>query len=123
MCSFSVAAATTRSLRVVHYKHTAKIAAHARVVRLHTQKLLKLQREIKREAAVIVGADYKECHNVGYDEYGSMASQRAIDDGAVSMPIFLGETTKFSRGIAEGSRKPGHILRTFLSYKRYYEHS
>ncbi len=35
--------------------------------------------------------------------------------------IFLGETTKFSRGIAEGSRKPGHILRTFLSYERYYE--
>jgi hypothetical protein len=32
--------------------------------------------------------------------------------------IFLGETTKFSRGIAEGSRKPGHILRTFLFYER-----
>ncbi len=28
-------------------------------------------------------ADYKECHDVGYDEYGSMESQRAIDDGAI----------------------------------------
>jgi hypothetical protein len=36
---------------------------------------------------------------------------------------YFGESTKFSRGIAEGSRTPGHILRTFLSYKRYYERS
>ncbi len=54
---------------MVHHKHAAKIAAHARVVRLHAQKLLKLQREIEREAAAIAGADYKECHDVGYDEY------------------------------------------------------
>jgi hypothetical protein len=42
---------TTRVLRALHHKHSAKAAAHARVVRLHTKtqpKLLKLQQEIER---------------------------------------------------------------------------
>jgi hypothetical protein len=90
MHSSSLTAATTRALRVVHHhKHTAKIAAHARVVRLHAQKLLKLQREIEREAAAIAGASYKECQDVDYDEYGSMESQRAIDDGAIRGPSLV----------------------------------
>jgi hypothetical protein len=70
----------------VHRKHAAKIAAHARVVRLHAQKLLKLQREIERKATAMAGAAYKECHDVGYYEHGSMESQRAIDDGAIRGP-------------------------------------
>ncbi len=27
-----------------------------------------------------------ECHDVGYDEYGSMESLRAVDDGAIRGP-------------------------------------
>ncbi len=50
------------------------------------KKLLKLQREIEREAAAIAGAAYKECHDVSFDEYGSMESQRTIDDGAIRGP-------------------------------------
>ncbi len=48
--------------------------------------LLRLQREIEREAAAIAGADYKESYDVGYDAYGSMESQRAVDDGAIVGP-------------------------------------
>ncbi len=84
--SSSVATATTRALRVVHHKHAAKIAAHVRVVHLHSQKLLKLEREIEREAAAIAGADYKEYFVIGYDEHGSMENQRAVDNGAIMGP-------------------------------------
>jgi hypothetical protein len=84
--SSSFAAATTRALRVVHHKHAAKIAAQARIVRLHAPRLLNMQREIDREAAAIAGAAYKEYHDVVYDEYGSMESQRAIDNGAIRGP-------------------------------------
>jgi hypothetical protein len=73
-------------LRVVHYKHAAKIAAHARIVHLHAKKLLKLEQEIKSEAVAIAGPDYKEYHDLGYDEHGSMESQRAVDDGSVNGP-------------------------------------
>ncbi len=34
------------ALRVVHHKHAAKVASHASIVRLHSKKLLNLQREI-----------------------------------------------------------------------------
>ncbi len=77
---------TTRVLRALQNKHAAKVAAHARVVCLHAKKLLKLQWEIEREAAAIAGADYKESYDVGYDEYGSMESQRAVDDSAIVGP-------------------------------------
>jgi hypothetical protein len=66
-----------------HHKLAAKVAAHARIVCLHAMKLLKLKRKIKHEAATIAGAAYKECHGVGNDEYGSMESQRSIDDDAI----------------------------------------
>jgi hypothetical protein len=52
-------------------------------VRLHAKKLLRLQREVEREAAAIASADYKESYDVGYDAYVSMESQRAVDDGAI----------------------------------------
>ncbi len=48
--------------------------------------LLKLQREIEHEAAAIACAAYKERHDVGYDEYVSMESQRSIDDDAIRGP-------------------------------------
>jgi hypothetical protein len=35
-----------QALRVVHHKHAAKVASHASIVRLHSKKLLNLQREI-----------------------------------------------------------------------------
>ena len=73
-------------LRVIHHKHAGQVAAHARLVRMHARKLLKLQKEIEREAVAIAGAAYKEYHDVGYDEYGSMESQRAVDDGCVAGP-------------------------------------
>ena len=73
-------------LRVIHHKHAGQIAAHARIVRIHARKLLKLQKEIEREAVAVAGASYREYHDVGYDEYGSMESQRAIDDGSVAGP-------------------------------------
>ncbi len=83
-CIPAAANATTRALRALHHKHAAKVATHARIVRLHAaKKLLRMQREIEREAAAIAGADYKESYDVGYDEYGSMESQRAVDDGAI----------------------------------------
>ncbi len=82
----AAANATTRALRALHHKHAAKVAAHARIVHLHAKKLLRLQQEIERDAAAIAGADYKECHDIGYDEYGSIESQRAADDGAVNGP-------------------------------------
>jgi hypothetical protein len=78
-----MAAATTRALRSVHHKPASKITAHVRVVRLHAQKLLKLQREIEREAAAVTGANYKEYYDIGYDEHCSMESQRAVDDGII----------------------------------------
>ncbi len=81
--SSAAANATTRALRALHHKHAAKVAAHARVVRLHAKKLLKLQQEIEREAEAIAGCDYKESHDLGYDEYCSMKSQRAVDDGDI----------------------------------------
>ncbi len=55
-------------------------------MRLHAKKLLRLQRQIEREAAAIAGADYKESYGIGYDEYGSMESQHAVDDGAIVGP-------------------------------------
>jgi hypothetical protein len=85
-CIPAAADVTTRVLRALHHKHAAKVAAHARVVCLHAKKLLKLQREIEREASAIAGADYKESYDVGYDAYGSMESQRAVDDGAIVGP-------------------------------------
>jgi hypothetical protein len=74
--------------RALHHKHAAKVADHARIVLLHAKELLRLQQEIEREAAAIAGADYKECHDMGYDsdEYGSMESQRAVDDGTIVGP-------------------------------------
>ncbi len=63
-----------------------KAAAHARLVGLHARLLVGLQRAIEREAARIAGAGFKARHDVGYDAYGSMASQRAVDDGAVRGP-------------------------------------
>jgi hypothetical protein len=35
------------------------------------------------ETAAIASAMYKKCHDVCYNEYGSMESQRAINDGAI----------------------------------------
>jgi hypothetical protein len=61
-----------RVLRVIHHRHTAKFAAHARIIGLHAKTLLKLQTQIKKEAVAIAFADYKEYYDVGYDEYGSM---------------------------------------------------
>ncbi len=73
----------------MHHKHAAKVAAHACIVRLHAKKLLKLQREIECKAAAIAGAAYKKCHDVGYDEYGSMESQRVIGVGAIKGPVSM----------------------------------
>ncbi len=55
-------------------------------MRLHAKKLLNLQQEIEREAAVITGTDYKECHNSCYNEYCSMENQRSVDDGNIRGP-------------------------------------
>jgi hypothetical protein len=104
----------------VHHKHTAKVAAHARVVSLHAQKLLKLQREIEREAAAIAGAAYKEYHDVGYDEYGSMESQRAIDDGAirgqglVDVVMLASSITTYATRVAGAAISPHAALRVML---------
>jgi hypothetical protein len=86
-------------LRALHHKHAAKVAAHARVVRLHAKKHLKLQREIEREAAAIACADYKESYDVGYDAYGSMESQRAVDDSAIVGPGLV-EVVELAASIA-----------------------
>ncbi len=58
---------------------------HARLVGLHAKRLVGLQREIERKAAEIAGRA-TNWHEVGYDEYDSMARQRAVDDGAVRGP-------------------------------------
>jgi hypothetical protein len=79
MRSSSATTATKRARRVVHHKHAAKVAAH-------WQKLLKLncgKGRLEHEASAIAGAACKERHDSGYDEYGSMESQRAIDDDAI----------------------------------------
>jgi hypothetical protein len=62
---------------------TTSMQPRSRIVPLHAKKLLELKREIEHEAAAIACAAYKECHDVGYDEYVSMESQRAINDGAI----------------------------------------
>ncbi len=72
-----------RALRVVHHKNAAKVAAHAYIIHWHAKRLVKLQAKIVEEARAIAGDDYKEHHDVGYDVYGSMESQRRVDDGQI----------------------------------------
>jgi hypothetical protein len=90
----------------VHHKDAAKVAAHARVVHLYAQKLLKVQRDIEREASAIAGAAYKECHNIGYDEYGSMESQRAIDDGAIRWQGLVNVIATYAARVAAAVTPP-----------------
>jgi hypothetical protein len=83
-CSTTAAAnATTRALRALHHKQTAKVAAHARIVCLHAKTLLRLQQEIEHEAATIACADYNEYYDICYDEYCSMESQSTVDNDAI----------------------------------------
>jgi hypothetical protein len=65
--SSSAVTATTTTTRAPSArcttKHSAKVAAHARIACLHAKKLFNLKREIAYEAAAI--AAFKECHDVG----------------------------------------------------------
>jgi hypothetical protein len=75
--------AEARALRVVHREHAAEVVVHARAIQKHAKKLVKIQARIDAKARVIAGDDYKEYHDVGYDVYGPMASQRLVDDGGI----------------------------------------
>jgi hypothetical protein len=72
-------------LRVVQHKYAARIAAHARAVECHALKLQRLHAKINAEATAIAGADFAEYHALGFDEYDSIAAQRADNENSCSV--------------------------------------
>ena len=73
-------------LRQVRHSMAPKVAQLARIVAMATKKLLKLHACMDEAARQIAGKNYRECHEVSFEEFPSIADQRKEDDGEVAGP-------------------------------------
>ena len=73
-------------LRALRHSFAARIAQQARIVAIASKKLLKLHASMDKTARKIAGPDYRQYHEVTFEEFPSIADQRREDDGAVQGP-------------------------------------
>ena len=70
-------------LRQVRHSMAPKVAQLARIAAMATKKLLKLHACMDEAARQIAGKEYRECHEVSFEEFPSIADQLK-EDGFVS---------------------------------------
>ena len=63
-----------------------KVAQLARIVAMATKKLLQIHVVMDVAASHIAGENYRELHEVGFEEFPTIADQRKEDDGEVTGP-------------------------------------
>jgi hypothetical protein len=68
-------------LRALRHEYARMIAHHALIVARASKQLIRLHKEMDAKARAMVGPDFRECHEVSFEEFPSMAQQRAENYG------------------------------------------
>ena len=74
------------ALRTIRYAYAGKVSQQAQIAMLAIKKLIKLHANIDSDARKVAGENYRELHEVSFEEFAPMAEQRQEDDGAVQGP-------------------------------------